>query len=78
MPGTGIALPAMVAALTDIASPAGGSLALPLALVRVIEAASGTVQTDADVTEICVSGGRATGVKLADVRGSKPINSSPV
>ncbi len=66
VPGTGIALPAMVAALTDIASPAGGSLALPLALVRVIEAASGTVQTDADVTEICVSGGRATGVKLAD------------
>ena len=65
-PGTGMALPAMIAALTGNALPVGGSVSLPLALARVIEAGGGTVRTHADVREIVVSGGRATGVKLAD------------
>ena len=65
-PGTGLALPAMIAALSGNALPFGGSVNLPLALARVIVAGGGTVQTNADVREICVTGGRATGVKLAD------------
>jgi phytoene dehydrogenase-like protein len=65
-PGTGMALPGMIAALTDIATPCGGSVSLPLALARVIEANGGTVRTQSDAREICVDGDRATGVKLAD------------
>jgi phytoene dehydrogenase-like protein len=65
-PGTGLALPQMIAALTGNALPVGGSVSLPLALARVIEAGGGTVLTNADVREIVVSNGRATGVKLAD------------
>lgn len=65
-PGTGLALPAMIAALTGNALPVGGSVNLPLALARVIEAGGGMVRTNADVHEICVTGGRASGVKLAD------------
>jgi len=66
VPGTGLALPAMMSSLTGIACPCGGSVSLPLALTRAIEANGGTVQTAAEVKEICVAGGRATGVKLAD------------
>lgn len=65
-PGTGIALPFMIASLTDIAQPCGGSVSLPLALARAVEAAGGAVRTQAEVREICVAHGRATGVKLAD------------
>ena len=65
-PGTGLALPQMIAALTGNALPVGGSVSLPLALARVIEAGGGTVLTNADVREIVVSGSRATAVKLAD------------
>jgi phytoene dehydrogenase-like protein len=56
----------MIAALTRNALPVGGSASLPLALARVIAAGGGKVETNADVREICVAGGRATGVRLAD------------
>jgi phytoene dehydrogenase-like protein len=65
-PGTGLALPGMVSALTGNALPVGGSISLPLALARVIEAGGGVVRTGADVGEISVRNGRATGVRLAD------------
>jgi len=65
-PGTGLALPAMISALTANALPVGGSVSLPLALSRLIVASGGVVQTNADVKEIIVSGTRASGVKLAD------------
>ncbi len=65
-PGTGLALPLMLGSLTDIVQPCGGSVSLPLALARVVEAGGGTVRTQAEVREICVAGGRASGVKLAD------------
>jgi phytoene dehydrogenase-like protein len=64
--GSGLALPAMIAALTRNALPVGGSASLPLALARVIAAGGGKVETNADVREIRVAGGRATGVRLAD------------
>jgi len=65
-PGTGLALPAMISALTGNALPVGGSASLPLALARAIEAGGGTVLTNADVREIRITGGRASGVKLGD------------
>jgi phytoene dehydrogenase-like protein len=65
-PGAGLVLPAMIASLTDIAQPVGGSVSLPLALARIIEFGGGVVRTQAQVREICVSGGRASAVKLAD------------
>jgi phytoene dehydrogenase-like protein len=65
-PGTGLALPGMISALTGNALPIGGSVSLPLALARVIVARGGTVQTEVDVREICIANGRATGVRLAD------------
>jgi phytoene dehydrogenase-like protein len=64
-PGTGLALPGMISALTGNALPVGGSVNMPLALARVIAAGGGSVQTNAAVREICVTGGRATGVRLA-------------
>jgi phytoene dehydrogenase-like protein len=65
-PGTGLAFPQMIAGLTGNALPVGGSASLPLALARIVEAGGGTVQTNAEVREICIRGGRATGVLLAD------------
>ncbi len=65
-PGSGLALPSMIAALSGNALPVGGSISLPLALVRIIEAGGGKVQPRAAVVEISINGGRATGVKLAD------------
>ena len=46
--------------------PEGGSIRLPLALVRIIEEKGGTVLTSKPVTRIVVEGGRATGVVTAD------------
>ena len=43
-------------------------LVVPLALKRVVEAGGGEVITGAEVREIKIEGGRATGVKLADGR----------
>ncbi|MGZ3411079.1 MAG: phytoene desaturase family protein [Xanthobacteraceae bacterium] len=65
-PGSGLALPGMISALTGNALPVGGSVALPLALARIIQSCGGSVQTNAEVREIIVTGGRATGVGLAD------------
>jgi phytoene dehydrogenase-like protein len=66
VPGSGLILPAMIAGLTDIAQPCGGSVSLPLALARIIEAGGGEVRTLAAVREISVAGGRASGVTLDD------------
>jgi phytoene dehydrogenase-like protein len=46
--------------------PRGGSAALPLALVRVIEEHGGTVLTGKRVTGLVVEGGRCTGVETED------------
>jgi phytoene dehydrogenase-like protein len=65
-PGTGLALPMIFSALLDTALPVGGSASLPAALVRMIEANGGVVRTGAEVREIIVEAGRATGVRLDD------------
>jgi phytoene dehydrogenase-like protein len=78
-PGTGLALPGMISALTGNALPVGGSASLPHALARVISSCGGSVQTNADVREICVAGGRATGVRLSDgtlIEADKFVTSS--
>jgi phytoene dehydrogenase-like protein len=46
--------------------PKGGSLALPLALTRFVEAHGGTVLTGRPVTGLIVEGGRCAGVETAD------------
>jgi phytoene dehydrogenase-like protein len=68
VPGAGIVFPAIFANIASFTLPVGGANALPLALARVVEAGGGVVLTGADVTEITVSGDRATGVRLADGR----------
>lgn len=65
-PSSGLALPGMISALTGNALPVGGSVNLPLALARVIEAGGGSVRVNAGVREIVIAGGRATGVTLDD------------
>ena len=67
-PGTGLMFASTMANLTSLALPIGGSASLPRALARCLEASGGAVVTDADVREITVAGGRATGVRLADGR----------
>lgn len=67
-PGTGI-LPFAVTAGRERfgwATPVGGSIALPHALVRCIEKHRGRVLTGRHVTTILVEGGRAAGVRTAD------------
>jgi phytoene dehydrogenase-like protein len=46
--------------------PVGGGVRLVDALAGIVRDAGGELRTDADVTRITVSGGRATGVALAD------------
>ena len=46
--------------------PEGGSIRLPLALARVIEAGGGTILTSKPIVGIRCTGGRATGVVTAD------------
>jgi len=65
-PGSGLALPSMIASLASNALPCGGSINLPLALARVIEAGGGTVRTQSEVREICIADGRAGAVRLDD------------
>jgi phytoene dehydrogenase-like protein len=65
-PNNGMMMPLIMSALSDNALPVGGSANLTAALRRVIVDTGGTVVTDADVREIIVAGGRATGVRLAD------------
>lgn len=50
--------------LTGVARPVGGSGGLPVALVRCVEAAGGTVRTGARVVEILAEGDRVRGVAL--------------
>jgi phytoene dehydrogenase-like protein len=68
VPGAGIVFPAIFANIASFTLPVGGAHALPLALARVVEAGGGEIFTGAEVKEITVSKGRATGVKLADSR----------
>jgi phytoene dehydrogenase-like protein len=68
VPGAGIVFPAIFSNIASLGLPVGGSVALVNALARVVEAGGGEVITGADVKEIVVRNGRATGVKLADGR----------
>src|SRR5262249_60124366 len=65
-PNNGMMMPVIMSALSDNALPVGGSASFTNALTRVIEDADGQVGRGADVREITVAGGRATGVRLAD------------
>src|SRR5712691_7826804 len=64
--GAGIVFPAIFANIARFTLPVGGAVSLVNALTRVVEANDGEVITGADVKEIKVENGRATGVKLAD------------
>lgn len=68
VPGAGIVFPAIFANIASFTLPVGGAVSLVNALTRVVEAGGGRVITGADVREIVVQQGRATGVKLADGR----------
>jgi phytoene dehydrogenase-like protein len=65
-PGAGIVFPGIFSNVMEFTLPVGGAVSLPAALRRVIEAAGGSVMTDADVKEVQVRNGRATGVRLAN------------
>jgi phytoene dehydrogenase-like protein len=65
VPGAGIVFPLIFANVMEFTLPIGGAVSLPLALARIVEAGGGAVITNADVMEIVVKDGRATGVKLA-------------
>ncbi len=68
VPGAGIVFPAIFANIASFTLPVGGAMSLPLALARIVEAGGGEIVTGADVKDIKVAGGRATGVMLADGR----------
>ncbi|HSJ42278.1 MAG TPA: FAD-dependent oxidoreductase, partial [Xanthobacteraceae bacterium] len=63
-----IVFPAIFANIASFTLPVGGAMSLPLALARIVEAGGGEIVTGADVKDIKVAGGRATGVMLADGR----------
>jgi phytoene dehydrogenase-like protein len=64
--GAGIVFPAIFANIASFTLPVGGAVSLVNALTRVVETGGGEVVTGADVKEITVEYGRATGVRLAD------------
>ena len=66
VPNSGIVFPAIFANIASFGLPIGGASTLVHALARVVEAGGGQVITGADVKEIKVEGGRATGVVLND------------
>jgi phytoene dehydrogenase-like protein len=66
VPGTGLIFPMILASITHLALPIGGSASLSHALARVIEAGGGVVRAGIAVREITVEANRATGVRLAD------------
>ncbi len=77
--GAGIVFPAIFANIASFTLPVGGAVSLVNALTRVVEANGGEVITGADVKEIVVKNGRATGVKLADgkfIEGRKFVASA--
>jgi len=79
VPGAGIVFPAIFANIASFTLPVGGAVSLVNALTRVVEAGDGQVITGAEVRDIRVERGRATGVKLADGRviaGSKFVASA--
>jgi len=65
-PGSGIVFPAIFANVMEFTLPVGGAASFAEALRRVIELNGGTVLTDAEVREIKVENGRATGVRLSN------------
>ena len=68
VPGAGIVFPAIFSNIASLGLPVGGSVALVNALARAVEAGGGEVVAGAEVKEIKIERGRATGVKLADGR----------
>jgi len=68
VPGAGVVFPAIFSNIASLGLPVGGSVSLVNALARAVEAGGGEVITDAEVKEIVVKNGRATGVKLTDGR----------
>ena len=68
VPGAGIVFPAIFANIASFTLPVGGAVSLVNALTRVVEVGGGQVVTGADVREIVVKRGRATGVRLSDGR----------
>jgi phytoene dehydrogenase-like protein len=66
-PGTGLgALTYAMKHAAQVGRPAGGSGALPAAVLSALEAAGGTVRCDARVAAILCEGERVRGVELAD------------
>jgi len=77
--GAGIVFPAIFANIASFTLPVGGAVSLVNALTRVVEVGGGLVITGADVKEVVVRQGRATGVKLADgkvIEGRKFVASA--
>jgi phytoene dehydrogenase-like protein len=68
VPGAGIVFPAIFANIASFTLPVGGAVSLVNALARVVEAGGGQVISGAEVKDIKVENGRATGVTLADNR----------
>lgn len=62
--GFGHHLPSLFASSAKVQTCRGGAVSLARALVRSIEAAGGTVRTNAQVKRILSNGARATGVEL--------------
>lgn len=64
--GMGIFLMPGIIHTFGVSQPVGGSGGLTDALVRCLEAQGGELRLDVEVTQVVVSGGRATGLRLAD------------
>jgi len=64
--GMGIYLMPGIIHTFGVSQPVGGSGGLTDALVRAIEANGGEIRLNAEVAQVLVSGGRATGLKMAD------------
>jgi phytoene dehydrogenase-like protein len=64
--GMGIYLMPGIIHTYGVSQPVGGSGGLTDALVRCIEVYGGKIRTNAEVAQIVVSSGRATGVKMSD------------
>ena len=79
VPGAGVVFPAIFSNVASLGLPVGGAVSLVNALARVVEAGGGAVITGAEVKEITVTQGRATGVILADgtaIEGEKFVASA--
>lgn len=64
--GMGIYLMPGIIHTFGVSQPVGGSGGLTDALVRCLEADGGEIRLEAEVAQILVSGGRATGVRMVD------------